>query len=744
MPGQVPTDGSSDGSPARDRTDFGEFQSGSRKRRVFSSERRTPRVSRFLGQQERAGEGTCYVYDDGSYCRTVIDGEAVNPAWGITKAGKPRKRLAQACLTCREKKIKCDPGSPKCAQCQKSHRICRGTGSVASSGGPVGVPSAKESDMTSSGPASSLRGSSEGRGAPWESPVESGARRTECKQETVTTDKGSFREPSMPANLPYGRRDYGADSIPDSRSMRLSLAWEKDPFEHDRGLTLQLLDLYFIHLNSATYCMFPQKQFRAWVQNGQKKSLDDHMVLYTLMAMASVFSRRAEVVQIGERLCEIAEYAIAQRFGVFSLQLLQSRLILGFYHFARGRHPKSWDYCGTALRTVSALRLNTEEGVKDLPADPSTYDYGFDRPTLEECRRRTFWASFLMDRYNGFCGGTLCMLHPEDTFVRLPCSTEAYEEGLIPETPLFMGGTMEDKPYDNSKLSPMAHLALISVIWGDVLTHTRRFLCRPPGLYEKTYEAFYSEVNIRMRDWEAHLPLHLRWSRDCLDRAIREGYGSTFISIHALYHATAIHLNRYASCHLLSRSSVIRNFLAARSHAQTYTDYAILLTRANCEARLGTADPNVSSFAISAPFPGYALLVACDVLAARPHCAAGRYRGDILGAVHSSSFPSKAADAALRVLEAPREFIAELAQSWASASAQRKALAGRHAALQEWAQLETYLHSKVGEPEVTQLLLRGEKLPVLQALETPLESLYEVKDDLVYACDPAIFTARGP
>jgi hypothetical protein len=44
------------------------------------------------------GGGMCYVLKDGSTCPIVIDGEPVNPQWGTTKAGKARKRLAQACL----------------------------------------------------------------------------------------------------------------------------------------------------------------------------------------------------------------------------------------------------------------------------------------------------------------------------------------------------------------------------------------------------------------------------------------------------------------------------------------------------------------------------------------------------------------------------------------------------------------------------------------------------------------------
>lgn len=71
------------------------------------------------------GEGICYIYADGSYCPKAIEGIPVNANWGVTKAGKPRKRLAQACLTCREKKIKCQPNLPKCDQCQKSGRECR-------------------------------------------------------------------------------------------------------------------------------------------------------------------------------------------------------------------------------------------------------------------------------------------------------------------------------------------------------------------------------------------------------------------------------------------------------------------------------------------------------------------------------------------------------------------------------------------------------------------------------------------
>lgn len=82
-------------------------------------------LPRFVRQAEVPGEGLCYFYDDGTHCKTVIDGEVVNAHWGVTKAGKPRKRLAIACITCREKKIKCDPDYPRCVQCEKFGRVCK-------------------------------------------------------------------------------------------------------------------------------------------------------------------------------------------------------------------------------------------------------------------------------------------------------------------------------------------------------------------------------------------------------------------------------------------------------------------------------------------------------------------------------------------------------------------------------------------------------------------------------------------
>lgn len=173
---------------------------------------------------------------------------------------------------------------------------------------------------------------------------------------------------------------------------------ERDPFVEDATVTRKLLDLYFTHIATATYCLFPRAPFMAWVETEQCKSPDDKMALYAILAMGSAFATDPGLKAVGKHFADIAGQALHTRFAKFSLQLCHARLMLALYHFGRGHPQDSWDYCGMALRSISALRLNTEKGVADFPEDDDEeLDYGFSRPVLEECRRRTFWSGFLMD-----------------------------------------------------------------------------------------------------------------------------------------------------------------------------------------------------------------------------------------------------------------------------------------------------------------------------------------------------------
>lgn len=315
-----------------------------------------------------------------------------------------------------------------------------------------------------------------------------------------------------------------------SHQDQLAMQWDQDPYDADPRLTMHLLELYFLHAGRATYGMFPRRPFLAWVETNREKSQDHLMLLYSVLAMGSIFSTDHEKRSAGKWYAAVAAYASEKRFGKFTLQLCQCRLMLALYNFARGRSQEAWDYCGAGLRALSALKLNTEDGVKELPETATEVPFGFDRLTLEECCRRTFWSGFLMDvsataftatitldlmhqqRYNGFCGGTLCVINIEDTFLRLPCLEDMFEASTPCDTPMFDFDILNREAYPGPPLGHMAYLTLISTIWGDVVTFTSRALRRPGAGYERLYESFYAKTYERLEAWVEMLPLSLRVS----------------------------------------------------------------------------------------------------------------------------------------------------------------------------------------------------------------------------------------
>ncbi|KAF2125361.1 hypothetical protein P153DRAFT_378826 [Dothidotthia symphoricarpi CBS 119687] len=588
------------------------------------SSRATVKASRCIGQREVPGEGICYFYEDGTYCRVVIDGEPVNPSWGITKAGKPRKRLAQACLTCREKKIKCEPGYPKCHQCSKSQRICKGGLSQSSVSSASGEPSPSSPPLPSKNASTELSSSAAGSDKEKthkESHEPFIPRKNEFWHAGTPFNPQSFRPQSVAttgsvysyeSDLSGVLNGQELDGRTRGSYLHMELQWEQDPYKTDPKLTMELLDLYFLHVGRPTYNIFPRVPFLSWVESGHEKNPDHIMLLYSVLALGSLFSSNLELQALGNRFASIATYALAKRFGKFDLQMCQSRLILSLYNYGQGKSQAAWDFTGAALRALSALRLNTEEGVKKTASDAAALEYGIESWTYEECCRRTFWSAFLMDRYNANQGGTFCGINTEDIHVRMPCLENMYETSKPCEAPLFSYDLLDQPDPQQPPLGHMAYLCLISVIWGDVMTYTGRAIHRPEGSFERNYTVFYDKSYSRLKAWVDMLPEHLRYSPQNLDKSIVEGYAGSFVSIHALYHVTVLRVNRYVRVRAMSTHIVRRNIDRAFRCASSFVSIMQTLAVTTRRQRLPTG--TATDFQFSTPFSAEVLMLSIDVL----------------------------------------------------------------------------------------------------------------------------------
>ncbi|KAK6004609.1 hypothetical protein QM012_008471 [Aureobasidium pullulans] len=688
-----------------------------------------------VGQRHIPGEGMCYVFKDGSTCPTIIDGEPVNPLWGTTKAGKARKRLAQACLNCREKKIKCEPGEKSCLQCEKAKRECHRP--------PIAQSQVELINNTTLAvpnlPLGRAEWSSQSSGSivVAEVPNQKRRRSAQAAQQDVLNLPPTWSCEKSPQSVKRRKSDGSASSVdgaerqrkdskrvdledmvnPSPRSEKLEpSSWDQDPYLYDPEATMRFLELFFAQSASEVSIMFPRNAFTRWVRQCREKCQRECMVLYAVLALGSVFAE-PEFSSFAKICADRAGQAVSRIDGKFSLALVQARLLVAGYNHLIGKDSTGWDLSGSALRVISAMRLNSEEGCEEDLDEFTRRYYSFSREQLKECRRRTFWTAFLVDRYHGFCGGLLCAIQLEDIRLRLPCNEQIYEEGLASSAPVFdcfqPGMGLQSLDPKSSAPSPAAHTMIIASLWTDV---TKLIFRRPrqtadSGSYIKSHESLLGDVQAKLFDWRSSLPAHLQYSRQRLVEATHHGYAGSLVAMHALYHVSQLKAARNAYHELLSPQTISRQIRLAHTNAIQLLEMVgdIRSTKPYGSGR-GQDPINLVS-----PFFAYGITAAIDVL------SAGGLRED-LG--HT-----------MRLINDSIATLHDLAQVCASAKTQAKQTSKRMAFIEVRAAETFKATAVVTAPRATDMRENEN----CWRISEPMEQVFTLQQDVCYGTSPSIY-----
>jgi hypothetical protein len=389
--------------------------------------------------------------------------------------------------------------------------------------------------------------------------------------------------------------------------------WQSNPYTSQPALVTDLISVFFKHVPETAHCMFPEGAFKSWVLSTGEKSLNDLMLIYTILAVGTIFSPKPEHKVLGNQYSSISRYACDNRH--FSIQLVQSRLLLALYYFAVNNPNDSWDFCGAAMRAASGLKLNLEIE-KSEDAYRQTFPYGLNRQGYAESRRRTFWSCYLMDRYNGFCSGHLSVIHPDDVFLRLPCDAKSFESQADVQNPFFDASTPPIQNV-NCPIGSMAYLINISTIWGEVMANVYRTSQRPTSSPNHNFNAFYEATTQRLQAWNDSLPSCYEFTAENLKRAADAGKLGTFMTMHAVYHTTAMKLNRYIQQSTLTKAQLAHHISVAKQHAETLLLIMDTLAARHTSAPSSPIEQANTRSKFSSPFVGYSIISAIDILTAK-------------------------------------------------------------------------------------------------------------------------------
>ncbi|KIW29298.1 uncharacterized protein PV07_05123 [Cladophialophora immunda] len=332
------------------------------------------------------------------------------------------------------------------------------------------------------------------------------------------------------------------------------------------------------------------------------------MLLYAILATGTVFApSHAQSKHHQDVFLEIVNKAVIKNGEMFSLQLIQAKLILALFAFSQGEYNRASDHCGSATRIASGLRYDTEEGVPTIE-DQGPLDFDLSRDMLVECRRRTVWAAYLMDRLSCCWSASVTTVNRSDCHLRLPCAEAAYEAGHVTLTPFVLGSPNNNKesqpssPRESSEVGSFGYLVEIAAIFSEVMSAAGRGRTQPPTKNRSTPDAFRQDVLGRLETWDHLMKRHVRQDRDGREKA------SAF---HILYHYTAIVLDRYV--HYLEMDQQRIGARARRAHE--HAPQLLALVQRIREQSNTKHDPWLR-FVMLNPFSGFAITAALDVITA--------------------------------------------------------------------------------------------------------------------------------
>ncbi|KXH68293.1 fungal specific transcription factor domain-containing protein [Colletotrichum salicis] len=278
-------------------------------------------------------------------------------------------------------------------------------------------------------------------------------------QKSNTTD--------VPGNVPSGtdqhqRLTRAGDKPLDSQSLDVSTL-------PDQSIGLDMLDFYFDVCLVTYRCLhhgYVAQWFEILLANAKNNRPLHHEIGYAkasivLTILAIVTLRQSKVRDVGEEesadlrrsdalFCQALSLTDME-IGLPKLESSQARLLQVLYLLQTSRMNQAWYVFGSILPIISALGLHRKSGRNRARSDK---DY-----ILSQCRKRTFWVAYTIDKYLSVVFGRPRMYRDDDIDQDFPDCVN--DEDMTPQ-----GRSSDEPEMDCHVESLIFHAKLAQIIDG--------------------------------------------------------------------------------------------------------------------------------------------------------------------------------------------------------------------------------------------------------------------------------------
>jgi Fungal specific transcription factor domain/Fungal Zn(2)-Cys(6) binuclear cluster domain len=544
------------------------------------------------------------------------------PSWSElkTKAGKERKRLPLACIACRRKKIRCSGEKPACKHCLRSRVPCvyKVTARKAAPRTDYMAMLDKrlkrmEERVIKVIPKEDLPDfSATGRAVvrpalpvPVSKPSKSSPTKKRTADEAFAKELDDWtqaRAKPLPDHLGQPRH---------SRDSEKTLLTEGAECLPSKELQEHLAEVFFDCVYGQSYLLLHKPSFMRKLKAGTVPPV----LILAVCAISARFSTHPEVntepaFLRGDMWATPARAIVERRHGEPNITLLIVMVILGLHYFGTCEGGLSWSFGGQAMRMAFALQLHRE-----LDHDPlsrkndKASELSF---TDREIRRRTMWASFLMDRFNA--SGTERPPFGSEEFLRiqLPIKESHFQMEIPGPTEDLDGNSPPSVATDTVQLTdPKENMGVAAfviravVLWGRIVKYLNL------GGKDKDKHPIWSPESgfAKLREsidcFRKSMPPSMVYNVENLQNHAAERVANQFLYLHIICQQNMLFLYRFAipvSPNACPPKDMPKQFLsdAGRCVVESASQISHLIEQA-------------AGHLLTAPFAGYCAYVASTV-----------------------------------------------------------------------------------------------------------------------------------
>ncbi|KAF2834706.1 hypothetical protein M501DRAFT_999949 [Patellaria atrata CBS 101060] len=544
------------------------------------------------------------------------------PAWSEmkTKAGKDRKRLPLACMTCRKKKIRCSGESPSCKHCLKSHIPCTYKTSQRKAAPRTEYMAMLDKRLKKMEDRVLKLVPKEHQGAAAAIP------RAVVKPALPSTTPKSATFKKRPAQEAFAEEldEWAKQKAAGAASEITGLPPKTSEVHEESNLLTEgredlppkdiqehLAEVYFNYVYGQSYPLLHKPSFMRKLAAG----LVPPVLILSVCAIAARFSTHPHVrtdppFLRGEKWAATARGIALKRYDTPNITILICYLLLGLHEFGTCQGGRSWMFGGMAQRMAYALQLH-----KDVDRDPSGNNRAESRvlsSTDREIRRRTMWSCFLMDRFNSSGTDRPIFVSDQCIQVQLPIKESYFQmelfgptEDLDGNVPKSVEKESTDLPNAKENMGVTSYLVRLVALWGRLVKYMNF------GGKEREAEPIWSvrstfhELKTQARNFKASLPSSLEYNAENLQTHASEKTANQFLYLHVTYHQTILFLHRFAlpsTANSRPPSEMPHQFLAESARVALDAAKQISLLVKEC-----------MEYPVSAPFVGYCAFFASTV-----------------------------------------------------------------------------------------------------------------------------------